>query len=139
MRRAALVGLLCLASASASWAQRPVPYPIVLRITGFIGTKPEGVKDLARWVVAAEGEQYTFYVTKLQPIGVDVAYWNILNRLEPLPVKLVLEGNKELLRQFTGAPPETQLVITGNFDVGPGPATLLLSKVEQLPPITPSP
>jgi hypothetical protein len=139
VRRAALVGLFCLASASVSWAQRPVPYPIVLRITGFIGTKPEGVKDLARWVVAVEGQQYTLHVTKLEPIGVDVAYWNILNRLEPFPVTLVLEGNKELLRQFTSAPPGTQLVITGNFDVGPGPATLLLSKVEPVPATSPVP
>src|SRR4030095_14393950 len=74
VRRAARVGLFCLASAGASWAQRPVPYPIVLRITGFIGTKPEGVKDVARWVVAVEGQQYTFHVTKLEPLRVDVAY-----------------------------------------------------------------
>ena len=139
MRRAALVGLFCLASASASWAQRPVPYPIPLRITGFVGTKPEGVKDLARWVFAVERQQYIFHVTKLEPIGVDVAYWNILSLLEPLPVTLVLYGNQDLARRFTSAPPGSQLVITGNFDVGPGPATLLLNKVEQVPPITPSP
>jgi hypothetical protein len=130
----AVVGLL---GTAAPGADLDHPFPIVLRVTGYVGDKPEGVKSLARWVVAVGGAQYTIHVTKLEPIGVDIAYWTILNRLEPLPVKMTVYGDAELLRRFTGAPPAVPMVITGSFELGPGPATLLLSSVEPQTDATP--
>lgn len=120
-------------------AQIPDQTPVVARITGFVGVKPEGVKSLAHWVVAVGGAQFDFYVTKLEPIGVDIAYWNILNRLEPLPVTVTLYGDTELVRQFTSTPPGTAIVVTGNLEFGPGPVTLLLRKVEPPPTAPPTP
>jgi hypothetical protein len=111
----------------------------VARITGFVGRKPEGVKSLARWVIAVDDAHFDFHVTKLEPIGVDIAYWNILNRLEPLPITATLYGDAELVRQFTAAPANSAIVVTGNLQLGPGPVTLLLKKVEPLLPTAPTP
>jgi hypothetical protein len=110
----------------------------VLRTTGYVGPKPEGVKSLARWVVAVGGAQYTIHLIELEPIGVDIAYWTILNRLEPLPIAMTVYGDAELLRRFTGAPAGVPMVLTGSFEFGPGPATLLLSSVEPAPVPSPS-
>jgi hypothetical protein len=143
LRVAGLVILVCLVvspfTGSPAPALVPDQFSIVARITGFVGAKPEGVKSLARWVLAVGGTQFDFHVTKLEPIGVDIAYWTILNRLEPLPVTATLYGDAELVRQFTSAPPGTAILVTGNLELGPGPVTWLLTKVEALPPPAPTP
>src|SRR5262249_51397568 len=129
-----LTGLLDPPPASADRAR---PFPILIRVEGFVGAKPEGGKSLGRWGVAVGGAQYTFHITKLVPIGVDIAYWNILNQLEPLPVTLTLYSNPQLLDAFTTAPAGVPIAVTGNFEFGPGPVTLMAASVELLPPSTP--
>jgi len=124
---------LSLCGATRSAAQVIRPYPIVVRITGYVGPKPEGVKSLERWTVDVDGAPYTMHVTELQPIGVDIAYWTILNRLEPLPIAMTIYGSPDLLKAFTGASPNVPVVITGNLELGPGPVSLLLRSVEPKP------
>jgi len=132
-----LIALAIITAARAECGEIERLSPFLMRVEGFVGEKPEGITSLARWVVAIDGRQYPFHVTKLQPIGVDIAYWNILNFLEPLPVSLTLYGDPALLQRFTGAPPGTPIAITGNFQAGAGPVSLLLTTVEPL--ATPSP
>lgn len=108
-------------------------FPIVMRVEGYVGEKPERVKSLARWVIAVDDRQFLFHVTKLQPIGTDIAYWTILNALEPLPVTVTLYGDPQLIGQFSRTPPGQAIAITGNFEAGPGPVTLMLRSIEPLP------
>ena len=143
-RRRASVGVVVLLAVIAFLDRAQVasgepehPFPIPMRVEGYVGTKPEGVTSLARWVVAIDGVQYTFHVIKLVPLGVDIAYWTILNKLEPLPVTLTLYGDPQLLREFIDAPAGMAIALTGNFEFGPGPATLMLSSVDPLPAPTP--
>jgi hypothetical protein len=127
------LGVLMIAAAAhlaAAQVRRHVPF--LLRIEGFVGQKPEGIRSLARWVMAVNGKQYVVHVTKLQPIGVDVAWWNIISNLEPLPVTLTLYGNAPLLRRFKKTPAGERIALTGVFQSGPGPVTLLLRSVESL-------
>ena len=121
--------MLALPQRAASQVSRP--YPILMRIEGFVGEKPEAVKALDRWTVAVGGATYTFHVTKLQP-SVDIAYWNILNRLEPLPITLTLYGDAELLQRFIDTRPREHIRMTGNFEMGPGPVTFQLAAIDQL-------
>ena len=137
-RAAALVLVAFLDQPPALAGPPQRPYPIPLRIEGFVGTKPEGIKALERWVVAVGDARFVFHVTKLVPIGVDIAYWDILNRLEPLPVTLTLYGDPELVSKFTAAPAGVPIAVRGTLEFGPGPITLLLSTVEPLPWPTPS-
>ncbi len=130
----AVIALVAALRVAAGQIQHP--FPILMRIEGFVGAKPEGITSLARWVVAIDGAQYTFHVTRLQP-GADIAYWNILNRLEPLPVTLTLYGDPQLVQQFTRTPVGQPIALIGNFEFGPGPVTLQLTAVEPL--ATPSP
>ena len=133
-RRALWVALLALLVASrVASGPRAIPFPILMRIEGFVGAKPAGVKSLARWVVAIDGARVTFHVTKLEPRGVDIAYWTILNQLEPLPITLTVYGDPLLLHKFREAAPGMPIAVVGNFVLGPGPATLLLESVDTLP------
>ena len=68
-------------------------FPIVLRVEGYVGEKPEHVQVAGALGHRRRGKQYVFHVTRLQPIGIDIAYWTILNALEPLPVTLTLYGD----------------------------------------------
>jgi hypothetical protein len=131
----AVIAIVAAAHVAAAQIHRPAPF--LLRIEGFVGQKPEGIKSLARWVMALNGNQYTFHVTKLQPIGVDIAFWNIINSLEPLPVTLTLYGDPGLVQRFTQTPAGERIAILGNFQAGPGPVTLLLGAIESL--ATPAP
>jgi hypothetical protein len=132
----ALAALIVATPMAAFEAVRP--YPILMRIEGYVGEKPPGITSLARWVIAGAGAQYTFHVTKLEP-SVDIAYWNILNLLEPLPVTLTLYGSQPLLQRFAATPPGQPIALTGNFESGPGPVTLLLTAVDPLPTPTTAP
>jgi hypothetical protein len=133
------LGVMALAAAAPlATAQVHRHTPFLLRIEGFVGEKPEGITSLARWIMAVNGKQYQFHVTKLQPIGVDVAYWNILSNLEPLPVTLTLYGNPPLLRRFKKTPAGERIALVGVFQSGPGPVTLLLRTVESLGTPAPS-
>jgi hypothetical protein len=107
--------------------------PIVIRVEGYVGEKPAHLKSLDRWVVATNDTQRVFHVTALRPIGRDIAYWTILSALEPMPVTLMLYGDPGLLRQVTDAPPGEPIAMVGSFQLGPGPATLMLQSVELLP------
>ena len=137
---------LMLALGATAVAYRPAsaeiehPRPFLVRVEGFVGDKPEGVKSLDRWVVAIDGRPYTFHVMLLQP-SVDVAFWNILNKLEPLPITLTLYGDPALLQRFIDTPPGQRIRMIGNFDAGPGPVTLQLTSIEPVevtPGITPT-
>jgi hypothetical protein len=136
-----VLGLCLVALATAAHAvggDRRV-FPIVMRVEGYVGEKPEHVTSLARWVVAVRDKQFVLHVTTLQPIGSDIAYWTILNALEPLPVTLTLYGDAELIGQFSSTPPGQPIAITGNFEAGPGPVTLMLRSIEPLPNPSPPP
>jgi len=139
--RAALavaVGLIaCAVAPLPAAAQIDRPFPILMRIDGFVGEKPEGVTSLARWVVAVNGVPYTFHVMALQP-SLDIAYWNILNKLEPLPITLTLYGKADLLQRFIDTRPGQRIRMVGNFEAGPGPVTLQLASLEPLEAATPS-
>ena len=139
LRIALLVLIAVVAGARAAPARVRRASPILVRVEGFVGEKPRPLRSLARWVVAINGAQYSFHVTRLQPIGTDIAFWNILNQLEPLPVTLTLYGEPDLLRQFAATPPGQPIGITGVLQLGPGPVTLLLRAVEPLPTSSPSP
>jgi len=134
----ALLALIAIAvSQRRSAAQIEHPFPFLVRVEGFVGPKPEAVKSLARWVVAIDGRAYTFHVMLLQP-SVDIAYWNILNKLEPLPVTVTLYGDAALLQRFIDTPPGQRIRVVGNFEAGPGPVTLQLASLEPLEAATPS-
>jgi hypothetical protein len=118
--------------ATAARAQIHSPYPLLLRVEGYVGAKPEGGTSLARWTIAVDGAPYTMHVTKLVPLGAQVAYWNIINQLEPLPITLTLYGDPTVLRRFIDTPSGQRISMTGNFTAGPGPVTLQLGTIESL-------
>ncbi len=107
------------------------PMPLQLHIEGFVGPAPN-VTALANWVVTVDGVQHQLTVTKLQVVGADVAYWDILNALEPLPIALTVFGNPELRRQFTAVTAGQLVAIDGSFELRRGPASLLLRKIEAI-------
>ena len=114
-------------------ARRIRPMPLRLRIEGYVGAPPTGVVALARWVVDVQGAQYTLTVTTLEPgASAKIAYWDIINALEPLPVAMTLFGKTATLAAFTHAAPGQQIAIDGAFELRRGPSSLLVNRVEPL-------
>jgi hypothetical protein len=134
IRTIALAIALAFSLVAVSAAAGPIrPLPMRLRIEGYVGTAPAGVVSLARWVVAVGDRRYSLTVTKLQPgASAKVAYWDILNALEPLPIAMTLMGKRATLATFTGTPDGQKIALTGSFEWRRGPATLLLHDVEAL-------
>ncbi len=104
--------------------------PLRLRIEGFVGPAPP-VTALANWTVDVGGNQYALTVTKLQP-SADVAFWHVLNALEPLPIAMTIFGDRAVLRRLTETPPGQAVVMDGSFELRRGSASLLLRSVEVL-------
>lgn len=103
--------------------------PILAHVAGYVGVKPEGVKAQARWVIAVGERHVTLHVTELRPIAIDIAYWTILNALEPLPITFTLYGDAAVVERFSGAPAGAKLSMLGALHMGPGPVTFLLDSI----------
>jgi hypothetical protein len=126
----AAIAVLMLAISAAARPGRPMP--LQLRIEAFVGAPAPAVTALAHWTVSVSGKEHTLTVMKLQPIGADVAYWTILNALEPLPVAMTIVGPAALRRELTHTPPGQLVALRGAFELRRGPSMLLLSGLEPL-------
>lgn len=129
----ALLALGAAAPVRPGVAQVVRPFPLMVRMEGFVGDKPEGMKAIERWVFAVDGLPVIFHLTKLRVIGTDVAWWNITSNLAPLPITLTLYGDAALRRRFLDTPAGERIALTGELETGPGPVTLLVLRIEALP------
>lgn len=128
-----LVALGAVAAARPGLALVARPFPLVVRMEGYVGDKPDGVKAIERWVFAVDGLPVVFHLTKLRVINADVAWWNITSNLAPLPITLTLYGDDALRGRFVHTPAGEKIAVTGVLESGPGPVTLLMSTIETLP------
>lgn len=129
----ALITLAAVAAPAHAGAGNVIAFPIMVRVEGYVGAKPEAQRSLARWVIAIDDQRFVFYVSTLKPMGTDIQFWSILNALEPLPVTARMYGEPQLIEQFTTAPPGQPIAIIANFIPGAGPANLLVQSIEPLP------
>ena len=135
-----VVGVVCVALAAATvQAQRRfLEGPVMVRITGYRGPKLEKPILLTSWKVNRGRDIYELRVIKLDVLTGNVAYFNIVEALEPYTPALEIAGDNQAIADFLAAPDGEPLVMIGSLRFGTN-RILMLDTVERTSFKTPSP
>jgi hypothetical protein len=132
MRRSTvlLIALALVAHGARAQPRRSLSGPFLVRIEGVLGAKPPGPLPLASWQVARGRELYDLHVSKLQVLSGNIAYFNIVSRLDPYRPAFSIAGDDKAIQAFVSAPTGQPLVIMGYLRIDPAARVLMLSSVE---------
>ena len=135
-----VVGLLCVAlAATIVHAQRRfLEGPVLVRITGYKGPKLEKPILLTSWKVNRARDIYELRVIKLDVLTGNVAYFNIVEALEPYTPAFEIAGDNKAMAEFFAAADGEPFVMIGSLRFGTN-RILMLSTVERSSFTTPSP
>jgi hypothetical protein len=131
---------LTLVSIAAPAQSRPLRREALsVRLDGYVGTKPDTTPVEVNWTVSLKGEPYQLFVTKLQVLSGDLAYYDIINALEPYKTALTIAGDDVQLDMFATAPAQQKISVMGFLQFGGGARYLMVSKVDYVesPPAAP--
>ncbi|MGD9764003.1 MAG: hypothetical protein AB7V27_09840 [Candidatus Binatia bacterium] len=124
--------------ATAALASR-LTAPVRVRIVGYVGSIPEGVKHDYKWRIMYQGREYLLYVAKLDVINANMLPNDIDQAVKPAFSKFDLYGDPKAVSDFIGLPPGQQAIISAFVSLGdPGPA-LSVDSVQPLPGPTAAP
>jgi hypothetical protein len=127
------------ASAPAVHAQRRMlGGPYMVRITAYLGAKLDRPVLLTSWKVNRVRDIYDLRVVKLDVLTGNVAYFNIVNQLEPYSPAFAIGGDNEAVNAFINTPPGEPIVIIGSLRINSADRILMLSTVERTSFATPA-
>ncbi len=125
-----LVGLVVPASAMREG-------PIRVRIVGYVGAIPDGVRHQYKWRLTYQNKEYLLYVVKLDVINTNMIPNDIDQAVKPSFSRFDLYGQPSVLTTFTAVPPKQETLIFAFVSLGdPGPS-MSLDTVEPYPQPTP--
>ena len=134
MKKILLATCLCLLAATSAFGQADVNIgPFQVRITGYIGDPPSGVKPGYTWTVGRDGKTYNLQVVKHESLSTTVSTMDINNRLYMLKPMFNLEGDDKAIKAFTGAKPGELIQIMANMRIESQPGLLELGTVTPAP------
>lgn len=113
--------------------------PLRLKIYGYVGEKPEAVPPLTTWVLTVSGKKYTFICDKIDVLGGNTSYMDIVSALEPYKPAFKLNGGKHALEPFINSPPKQRLVMLGVLTFGGSARIFMVDSITPLPEATPVP
>jgi hypothetical protein len=134
---AAALLLQCGASA-AHGQRRGVSGPYLVRITGYLGPKLERPILLTSWKVNRGRDIYDLRVIKLDVLTGNIAYFNIVNALEPYSPAFEIAGDDKGVAEFVATPAGQPMVIIGSLRINPAARILMISTAERTSFSTPS-
>jgi hypothetical protein len=129
---AAVLATLLLVCCQVGRAQGRHVAPILVRIEGFVGAKPEGLRPRVNWRVSSGRNTYELHVTRLQVMSGNVADFNIITHLRPYRTAFSLAGDRQALEAFGATPAGQQIAITGYLRIDRAARILMVSRVERL-------
>lgn len=135
----ALVALLLLAGAGPAQGRRFSLTPIFIRITGYLGPKREKPILLTSWKVNRGRDIYDLHVIKLEVLNGNIAYFNIVDQLEPYDPAFSIGGDNQAVRDFVSAPPGETLIIMGYLRLESALRTFMIDTVAPAAVTTPTP
>lgn len=103
-----MVALLVLAAVGDSHAHR-LPQRVsreIVRLQGYLAAPPSAVSVVSKIALVALGQAHTFFVTEWQVFAPSKEMGK-----EDLPPRLVLQGNPQLLAEFTRATPRQRITL----------------------------
>ena len=130
--------LLALSAVPPAQARRVRRSPILAQIDCHIGAKPEVGTVLATWNVRVKKQVVTMYVTRLQVLNGNVAYYNIISAFEPYRVPFTIMGEAATLDRIVEAHKDQQLRMQGSFQLSTIPGTYFISTLDVQQPPTPT-
>ena len=135
---AAVAVVLLIGITAHAQLRRPLSGPQLVRIEVVLGAKPPGPLPLTSWKVSYRDDLYDLHVSKLRVLDGNVAYFNIVDRLEPYWPSFSIAGDETAIQAFINAPHGEPLVILGYLRIDPAARVLMLSSVAIASP-TPAP
>jgi len=108
-----------------------------VRIEGYVGTKPASTPLEVSWTVSLKGESYKLFVTKMKVLTGSVAYYDIIQALEPYQTALTIVGDDDQLDLFATAPAAQEISVTGVLQFTGSAHYLMVSKVDYIGPPPP--
>jgi hypothetical protein len=137
MKRSIFALLLVAAVAATAFAQVGRAGLLRLRISGYVGPRPEGVAPVARWVVDAQGKQLDFTADRIDVLVGNASPGDVTQALDPYVPAFRLAGIDSAVRAFAETPPNQRIVMIGALRLGAGARTLMIDRVDPLPAPTP--
>lgn len=136
MKRIALVIGLVLGLVVAAAAR--VDGPIRVRIVGYVGEIPDGVRHQYKWRLTYQNREYLLYVVQLDLINTNMIPNDIDQAVKPNFSRFDVYGQPEVLTSFTAVPPRQQVLIFAFVRLGdPGPS-ISIDTVQPFPVPTPA-
>jgi hypothetical protein len=131
--RTLLAVLLLLLAAPGPAQSRPLTkQPLSVRVDGYVTSKPEEAPFEVDWTVRLKGENYRLYVSKLQVLTGNAAYYDVIRALEPYRPALTIAGDDRQLDLFATAPHGQKISITGFIRFNGGARYLMISDIEYI-------
>lgn len=110
--------------------------PYRVRMDGYVGSPPEGRREMADLLIRAGSKDVRFQVTAATVISGNALPATIFRRVRPYRPNFILRGPQEKIRQVEGAASSARLRIVGLWRTGS--RTFLVSSVEALPASAPT-
>jgi hypothetical protein len=126
-----LVLALCLAIlvATPAGARRGFGPPIGVRIVGYVGEVPSGVRPQYTWKLRERDHEYSLAIEQLSARG-GVLPGDIDSALVMYEYRLLLTGDQRALERFRAAAPQQRVTIDGYLRLQAGARYLMLDNVE---------
>jgi hypothetical protein len=137
-RRLLTVCLLVLLVAGPALARRGAMVPISVRIIGYVGVAPAGVRPQATWLLRDGHREYKLQVDQLNVRASGPSALDIDAALSPYDYRLQLAGDREALDRFRALQAGQRVVIDGLLRLQAAARYLMLSRIE-VDAVTPSP
>ena len=126
-----LLASLLLLATTVPAKSRPMPRDAFsVRLDGFVGAKPEDLPIEASWTVSLKGERYQLFVSKLQVLSGDLAYYDLINALKPYRPALTITGSDAQLDMFATAPPGQRVSVIAFVRFTGAARYLMISEIE---------
>src|SRR5215470_13198376 len=132
----ALAALALAAPGAQAQLRRPLGGPYLVRIEGVLGAKLPGPLPLTTWKVARGREIYELQVSKLRVLDGNIAYFTIVDRLEPYWPSFSIAGDDKAIEAFVTAPTGKPLVLMGYLRIDSAARVLMLSSIDLAPTAT---
>jgi hypothetical protein len=133
------LGLVARGDADELEQSLSVPIPILVRIEGYIGTKPADYDNLADWLLSCLGKEYPFQVTKIDVLQGDVSYMDIVENARPYHLTYYLRGPDQFLKAFVATPPGERMAFSAYLRTGSRQANITqLESAHELAPTAPA-
>lgn len=125
-----VTGLLLFTGAGSAYSRPLQKQVISVRVDGYVTSKPEEVPVEVDWTVRLKGEEYHLFVSKLQVLTGNVAYYDLITALKPYHPALTITGDDEQLDRFATAPRGQKVSVIAYMQFAEGSRYLMVSNVE---------